>query len=51
MLYAKNVHYMYAHRILCGFYGGGIFVVVPSYLSEIASDKLVRNGCFHFRIL
>lgn len=51
MLFAQNVYYMYANRILCGFYGGGVFVIVPTYLSEIANDRCVRFTCVNFRIL
>lgn len=31
---------MYASRILNGFVGGGIFVIVPLFLSEIAVDRV-----------
>lgn len=39
MLFAQNVYYLYAARILCGVLGGGVFVVTPAYLAEIADDK------------
>lgn len=38
--YAQNVYYLYASRILNGFVGGGVFVMVPLFLSEIASDRV-----------
>lgn len=41
ILFAQNVYYLYASRWLNGFAGGGIFVVVPAFLSEIASDRYV----------
>lgn len=39
MLFAQNVYYLYAARVLCGIVGGGIFVITPAYLAEIANDK------------
>lgn len=36
ILYAQNVYYLYASRILNGIAGGGIFVIVPIFLNEIA---------------
>lgn len=34
------MYYLYAARILAGFVGGGILIIVPLYLSEIANDKV-----------
>lgn len=39
MLFAENVYYLYGTRVLCGLVGGGVFVITPTYLSEIANDK------------
>lgn len=36
---AENVYYLYASRLVAGFVGGGIFVMVPLFLSEIANDR------------
>ncbi|XP_055298714.1 facilitated trehalose transporter Tret1-like [Sitodiplosis mosellana] len=40
ILFAQNVYYLYASRWLNGFVGGGIFVIVPGFLSEIAIDRV-----------
>ncbi|XP_031622892.1 facilitated trehalose transporter Tret1-like [Contarinia nasturtii] len=40
ILYGQNVFHLYASRILSGFVGGGIFVIVPAFLSEIAVDRV-----------
>lgn len=40
ILFAENVYYLYAARILSGFVGGGVFVMVPLFLNEIASDSV-----------
>lgn len=37
--FAQNVYYLYAARTLSGIVGGGIFILIPLYLSEIASDR------------
>lgn len=42
-MYAQNVQYLYASRLLIGIVTGGTFVFVPTYLSEIASDRLDIN--------
>lgn len=33
------VYHLYAARILNGIVGGGLFVMIPLFLSEIASDR------------
>lgn len=38
--FAQNVYYLYCARALSGFVGGGVFVMVPLFLSEIASDRV-----------
>ncbi|XP_031629245.1 facilitated trehalose transporter Tret1-like [Contarinia nasturtii] len=40
ILFAQNVIYLYVSRILNGFVGGGLFVIVPAFLSEIAIDRI-----------
>ncbi|XP_031634206.1 facilitated trehalose transporter Tret1-like [Contarinia nasturtii] len=40
VLFAKNVFYLYASRALNGFVGGGVFVIIPTFLSEIAVDRV-----------
>lgn len=39
-LYARNAYYLYAARFALGLVGGGIFVVVPAFISEIAEDSV-----------
>lgn len=39
ILFAQNVYYLYAARILNGTIGGGMFVLAPMFVSEIASDR------------
>lgn len=39
--FAQNVYYLYAARLLGGFFsGGGGYMIVPLYLSEIANDRV-----------
>jgi MFS family permease len=38
--YARNPFYLIASRILSGFGGGGLYSIVPSYISEISDDKV-----------
>lgn len=40
---ANNASLLLVSRFLGGFAGGGIFGIVPSYISEISDDKL-RGG-------
>ncbi|XP_055302940.1 uncharacterized protein LOC129568722 [Sitodiplosis mosellana] len=40
ILYAENLYHLYASRLLNGFIGGGLFVVIPLYLSEISIDSV-----------
>ncbi|XP_055302945.1 facilitated trehalose transporter Tret1-like [Sitodiplosis mosellana] len=40
VLFAQNVYYLYASRFLNGIVGGGVFVITPLYLSDIASDSI-----------
>ncbi|XP_031634634.1 facilitated trehalose transporter Tret1-like [Contarinia nasturtii] len=40
VIFAQNVYYLYASRAINGFVGGGVFVIIPVYLSEIASDRV-----------
>lgn len=41
ILYAQNVHYLYAARIVNGFVGGGVFSIVPLYLSGNINVKYI----------
>ncbi|XP_031633567.1 facilitated trehalose transporter Tret1-like [Contarinia nasturtii] len=38
--FAQNIYYLHAARTLIGVVGGGVFVIVPLFLSEIASDRV-----------
>lgn len=38
--YAKNPFYIIASRIIGGFAGGGMYAIVPSYISEISDDRV-----------
>lgn len=40
IIYAKNEMYLYAARLIGGFVGGGLFVVVPAFLAEIAETRI-----------
>lgn len=39
VLFAQNIYYLYAARLLNGFVGGGFYTIVPQFLSEIAVDR------------
>lgn len=39
ILYAQNVYYLYAGRLMCGIVASGVFIIVPLFLSEIANDR------------
>lgn len=39
IMIAPNVYYLYFARLLAGVVGGGAFVLVPLYVSEIADMK------------
>ena len=41
VLVAPSVEYLYAARFIAGFTYGGVFVVVPLYISEVACDQYV----------
>lgn len=36
---AQNAFYLNVYRLLLGFSGGGSFVIIPIYVSEIADTK------------
>ncbi|CAO1385949.1 unnamed protein product [Diamesa tonsa] len=38
--YAENTNFLMASRFLSGFAGGGIFIVVPLFISEISEDRV-----------
>lgn len=40
ILFARNVYDLYAARFLTGLTGGGVFLVIPLFLSEIANDRI-----------
>ncbi|XP_055295153.1 uncharacterized protein LOC129564928 [Sitodiplosis mosellana] len=40
LLLATNVYHLYVARFLVGFSGGGLFIVIPVYVSEIAEPKV-----------
>jgi SP family facilitated glucose transporter-like MFS transporter 8 len=48
--YARTSIYLIISRILAGFCGGGIFAIIPSYISEI-SDPHVRGILGSFLVL
>lgn len=39
VLYAQNIYYLYVSRLMNGMVGGGVYIVIPVYLSEIADDR------------
>lgn len=38
--YAKTPFYLILSRVLSGIAGGGLFSIIPSYISEIADDNI-----------
>ncbi|XP_031625980.1 facilitated trehalose transporter Tret1-like [Contarinia nasturtii] len=40
IIFAENVYWLYASRILCGFVGGALFISVPVFVSEICQDEV-----------
>lgn len=40
IIFAQNVIYLYIARFLGGLAGGGVFVLIPCYVAEIAEDKI-----------
>ena len=38
--YATNPYYLIASRVMSGCAGGGLFSVIPGYISEISDDKV-----------
>lgn len=43
IIYAKHIYFLYAARVLAGLAGGGTFVTVPLFISDIAS-KAIRGS-------
>lgn len=43
VLYAQNVYYLYLARLLNGFMGAGLYMIIPQFFTEIASDRYVNN--------
>lgn len=46
--FAQDVYYLYAARLLAGFFSGGSYLMVSLFLSEIASDRYhitILNKC------
>lgn len=41
VIFAQNVYYLYGSRLLLGFIGSVLFVVLPVYVAEIADDRCV----------
>lgn len=39
-MYAKNAVHLYIARFAIGIVGGGVFVIIPVYVSEIADDHV-----------
>ncbi|XP_055309204.1 facilitated trehalose transporter Tret1-like isoform X2 [Sitodiplosis mosellana] len=39
IIFAKNAYWLYISRVLCGFIGGGLFISIPIFVSEICSDS------------
>lgn len=39
IIVGTNIYYLYAAKILAGITGGGIYVLIPIYVAEIAEDK------------
>lgn len=44
LIVGTNSYYIYAARFLFGLAGGGGFIVVPIFVSEIAHERLVIVG-------
>lgn len=40
IIFATNVYELLVARFLAGFAGGGVFVLIPLYISEISEDKV-----------
>ena len=40
ILYAKNAYHLMFSRFLAGFAGGGLYIAIPLFISEIASDRV-----------
>lgn len=38
--YATNPFYLITSRVISGFAGGGLYSIIPSYISEIADDRV-----------
>lgn len=53
IIWAQNVYYLYAARILTGFVGGGLSVGVPALVNDISHDHVraalnsVYDPCFN----
>lgn len=39
IIFGTNAYYVYAARILFGLSGGGVFVVLPIFVSEISKER------------
>lgn len=39
VIYAKTVFHLYVGRILAGLCGGGVYIIITIYTTEIAQDK------------
>lgn len=39
VIFAQNVYYLYVARVMHGFVCGGIIVISPVFLTEIANDR------------
>lgn len=42
VIYAKNVFHLYVGRTLAGLCGGGMYVIITIFTTEIAQDKYVK---------
>lgn len=40
IIFATNPYYLYVARLLSGFSGAGVFVLIPLFVAEIAEDSV-----------
>lgn len=48
VIYAKNVFHLYVGRSLAGLCGGGMYVIITIFTTEIAQDKYVNISNLQF---
>lgn len=50
IIFARNSYYLIGSRLLAGFSGGALFVVLPQFITEIADDNIrgILGSCLVF---